>query len=317
MRLLGEALTLYYVQELTQAEVARRLGISTAKVNRLLQQAREQGMVEVKIHVPFQHLFDMEARLRAIFDLTDVIILPRLPDDTRAMAHTLGRAGAIYLVDRLQGGEVIAMGGGTAVYGVVQALEADHAYDVKVVPTSGGVQGRVTTDVNYLATELASRLGGIAYQLHAPAFTDTHANRQMFMSIGPIREILDIARGADVALMGVGTVDYETSRYVQFTALSPGEMQEIAEEGGVGEIGAYVYDRAGIPCAEAYTRRVVGLDLKELRKIPFIIGVAATAIKALPLYGALRGGYLDALITDEAAAEGILALFEEEFRMSP
>jgi DNA-binding transcriptional regulator LsrR (DeoR family) len=62
------------------------------------------------------------------------------------------------------------------------------------------------------------------------------------------------------------------------------------------------------------TRKGSGLSLAEIHNIPFRIGVAATAVKALPIYGALRGGYLHALITDETAARGILALFDQDFR---
>ena len=198
---------------------------------------------------------------------------------------------------------------------MVQALESPQAYDVKVAPVLGGVQGRLTTDVNYLAAQLAERLGGEAYRLHAPAFVDTKEHRDMLQSVGPIKEILDIARQASIALLGVGTVEPDESRFVEFTALSAEDMKRIAETcGGVGEIGAYVYDVRGMPCAENYAERVVGLSLQELERIPFVIGVAATAAKAHPLYGALRGGYLHTLITDEAAAQGILEFFDSDFR---
>jgi len=136
--------------------------------------------------------------------------------------------------------------------------------------------------------------------------------------MGPVKEILDIARRASIALLGVGTVDAEASRFVQFTALSAEDMNHIANDcGGVGEIGAYVYDIEGKPAAHEYADRVIGLTLSELQEIPFRIGIAATAAKALPLYGALRGGYLHALITDEAAARGVLGLFEQDFRKIP
>jgi DNA-binding transcriptional regulator LsrR (DeoR family) len=322
IRLLSEVLNLYYVQELTQAEVGRRLGLSTTKVNRLLQQARRQGMVEVTIRVPFQHLFDLEARLQAIFGVEEAVVIPGIArdsvptsEDPDAMVHTLGRVGADCLLRHLRDGDVLAVGGGTAVYAVALALEPARTYDVAVVPTSGGVQGLAYVDVNYLASEIAERLGGRAYQLHAPAFVETREQRDMLLSMGPVKGILDIARQANVALMGVGTVDDETSRYVKFTALLPEDMQQIAEfHGGVGEIAAFVFDIEGRPCAQEYAERVVGLGLSELRRIPVVVGVAATSAKALPLYGALRGDYLDALVTDEVAAQGVLRLFERDFR---
>jgi DNA-binding transcriptional regulator LsrR (DeoR family) len=315
--LISRVLNLYYVDELTQAEVGRRLGLSTAKVNRLLQQARQQGMVEITIRTPLQHLFDLEYRLKAIFGIQEAVVIPRIAEDVNTYVHNLGRAGANYLLDHLRDGDIIGIGGGTGVHSVVQALESARAYDVKVVPILGGVQGRVTTDVNYLAAQLAEQLGGRAYRLHAPAFVDTGEHRDMLQSVGPIKEILDIARQANIALLGVGTVEPERSRFVEFTALSAEDMKRVAEIcGGVGEIGAYVYDIEGNPCAEKYAERVIGLSLQELKRIPFVIGVAATAAKALPLYGALRGGYVHSLITDEAAAQGVLQLFDRDFHGS-
>ena len=314
-RLISQILTMYYFENLTQAEIGRQLGLSTAKVNRLLQQARQDGMIEITIHTPFQHLFDLEVKLKAIFGLMEVVVIPPVAEDPMTFIHTLGRAGAQFLLEHLRDGDIIGIGGGTGVYSVVQALEPSRKYEVQVVPVLGAVQGKVTTDVNYLAAQMAERLGGRAYQLHAPAFVDTPVHRDMLMEMGPIKEILDIARKASIALLGVGTVDPKRSRFVEFTALSTVDMERIANEHkGIGEIIAHVYDIAGRPCAHEYASRVVGLSLDELRKIPFVIGVAATSVKALPLYGALKGGYLHALITDEVAARGVIELFERDFR---
>ena len=316
--LISRVLNLYYVNELTQAQVGQRLGLSTAKVNRLLQQARQQGMVEITIRTPLQHLFDLENRLKAIFGIQEAMVIPRVAEDVSTYVHTLGRAGASYLLDHLRDGDIIGIGGGTGVHAVVQALEPSRAYDVKVAPVLGGVQGRATTDVNYLVAQLAERLGGQAYRLHAPAFVETREHRDILQSVGPIKEILDITRKANIALLGVGTVEPDASRFVEFTALSAEDMRRIADScGGVGEIGAYVYDVEGRPCASEYAERVVGLSLEELKRIPFVIGVAATAAKALPLYGALRGGYLNTLITDEAAARAVLDLFGRDFHGVP
>lgn len=314
-QLISRVLNLYYVEELTQAEVGRRLGLSTAKVNRLLKQAHQSGMVEINIHTPFQHLFDLESRLEAIFGITDVVVIPPVAEDPETFPYTLGRAAANYLLERLRDGDVVGVGGGTGVHSVVRALDPPRSYDVTIVPMIGAVQGRVTTDVNYLATQMAERLGGKAYQLHAPAFAETKEQRDTLKRMGPIKEILDIARQANIAVLGVGTVDAEQSRFVEFTALSREDLEQVASAcGGVGEVLAYVYNRQGQPCADEYADRVVGLTLRELQRIPAIIGVAATASKALPVYGALRGSHIRSLVTDEAAAKGVLQIFEGDFQ---
>lgn len=315
VRLLNTILTLYYVDEMTQTEIAQRLGLSTAKVNRMLQQAREQGYVNITIRTPFQHLFDLEARLKAVFGLQEAMVIPAVGESSSSLLNALGSVAADFLLEHLRDGDVLGVGGGTSVQAVVQAIEPTRSYQVEVVPTLGGVQGEMTTDVNYLATHMAERLGGKAYRLHAPAFADTREQCEALRSMGPVKEILDIARRATIVLLGVGTVNAESSRFVKFTALSAEDMRHISEDcGGIGEIGAYVYDIEGRPCAPEYADRVIGLSLEEIQSIRFRIGIAATAAKALPLYGALRGGYLHALITDETAARGILDLFEQNFR---
>ncbi len=315
VRLINTVLTLYYMEGLTQAEIAQCLGLSTAKVNRLLQQAREQGYVNISIRTPFQQLFDLEARLKAVFGLQDAIVIPAVAESGVSPLNALGAVSANFLLDHLRDKDVLAITPGTTVQAVAQALEAARTYEVVVVPILGSVQGPIESDMNYLATTMAERLGGKAYQLHAPAFVDTREHCETLRSMGPVKGILDIARHANMALLGIGTVDAEVSRFVQFTALSAEDLKHIAEDcGGVGEIGAYVYDVDGRPCAKEYADRVVGLRLDEIKGIPYRIGVAATAVKALPIYGALRGGYLHALITDETAARGVLELFERNFR---
>jgi len=312
---MNTALTLYYVEGLTQTEIGQRLGLSTAKVNRLLVQAREQGYVNITIHTPFQQLFELEDRLKAVFGLKDVTVIPSVAESSSSPLTALGAAAADFLLTHLREGDVLGIGGGSAINALVQAIAPTRHYEVEVVPLMGAVQGEITHDVNYLATNLAERLGAKAYQLHAPAFVDTRQQCETLRSMGPVKEILDIARRASIALVGVGTVNAEVSRFVQFTALSAEDMKHIAQDsGGVGDINAFVYDIEGNACAPEYADRVLGLTLAELKKIPFRIGVAATAAKALPLYGALRGGYLHALITDETAACGILNLFEQDFR---
>ncbi len=318
VRLMNTILTLYYVDGLTQTEIAQRLSFSTAKVNRLLLQAREQGYVNITIRTPFQQLFDLEDRLKAVFGLKDVIVIPAVAENGSSPLNALGAAAAEFLLAHLRDGDVLGIGGGSAVHALYQAITPARSYKVEVVPLIGAVQGEISTDSNYLAAHLAERLGGKAYQLHAPVIVDSREQCETLKSMGPVKEILDIARRANIAIIGVGTVDAEVSRFVQFTALSVQDMKHIASDcGGVGDINAFVFDIEGRACAQEYADRVLGLTLPELKSIPYRIGVAATETKARPLYGALRGGYLHALITDEAAARGVLSHFEQDFRKTP
>ncbi len=309
-RLISRVLTLYYMENLYQSEIARTLGLSTAKVNRILKSARNQGMVEVKIHAPYQNLFDLERALQERAGIAEAVVIPRLADDDATVFRTLGQAAASHLMEHIQDGDTICISGGRALYEMVQAVEPCSFSRVRVVPGVGGVQGCYHTDTNSLAAELAKRLGGRAYQLHAPAFVDTPAEKETICNIRHVKEVLEIARQAQIALVGVGNITPEASSYLHFTSLPPAELQEvITKEDGAGEILAQIFNSKGQPCALDYASRTIGLNLTDLYAIPLTIGVAALNRKAGSLAAALRGRYLKTLITDESTAKEILDNF--------
>lgn len=315
VRLINTILNLYYVERVTQAEIAERLNLSTPKVNRLIQQGRDLGYISFVIRTPYQQLFDLEARLKAVFGLQEAIVIPTTGNTSGSLLSSLGTVAADFLLERIRDGEVLAITPGTTVQAVAQSIDTTRPYQVDIVPILGAIQGDIESDMNFLAAHMADRMSANAFRLHAPAFVDSKENAKIVRSVEPVKKILDIARGADIVLLGIGTMDPEASRFVEFTALSAEDLNFIVEGcGGVGEISAHVYDIEGRPCAKEYADRVIGLTLDEIKRIPYRIGVAATAKKTLPIYGALRGDYLHALITDEAAARGVLEYFDESFR---
>jgi len=312
-RLMSRALTLYYTEEKNQKEVAEALGLSVTKVNRLLKQARERGWVEISIRTPFQNVFELEHRLQMACGIPEAVVVPQLSEDPDATLQAVGRAAANYLLQHLRDGDTICISGGKALHAVIQALEPRRRYDVRVAPATGGVQGRHYTDVNFLAAELANRLGGKAFQLHAPVFVDTPQECQTLLALRQVSEILDIAREAQIALVGIGSIIPGSPSYFELTSLNEEDGKRIVEdECGVGEILAQIYDAQGQPCALVYNQRVVGLSYETLRTIPLSIGVAATEQKVLPICGALRGKYLKTVVTDEATASGVLDLWARD-----
>jgi DNA-binding transcriptional regulator LsrR (DeoR family) len=309
-RLISRILTLYYQEDRSQAEISQDLNISVAKVNRLLKQARSLGWVEFNIHTPSQHLFELERQIEIQTGVKEAIAIPRLVDNPETILASMGQIAANYLVEHLRDGDVICSGGGRGVAAMVRALDTPRKFNVQVVPALGGVQGRFDTDVNNLAAVLAARLGGTSYQLYAPAFCDNELERDSIRSLRQVKEVLDLACKAQVAVVGVGTLDPLSSSFLQFTSLSAVEIQEITDaESGVGEILARVIDREGKLCAAGYAERVVGISLQDLRAIPLSIGIAALDNKAPAVAAALKGGYLKTIIMDEVTAKAALAYF--------
>jgi DNA-binding transcriptional regulator LsrR (DeoR family) len=142
------------------------------------------------------------------------------------------------------------------------------------------------------------------------------------MAMGPVKEILDLARRATIAVVGIGTVGYNGLYGAASAALAkggyaevtlPAGLQELVDQyGDLGQIAARIYTPRGTPCAEPWDRLVVGLTLAEIQQIPLCMGVAAGAIKAVGIHGALKAGYVKILVTDEAAAAASLDRMGQE-----
>jgi DNA-binding transcriptional regulator LsrR (DeoR family) len=320
-RLISQILMLYYLEDKSQAEIAKLLNLSTSKVNRLLKQARDQGWVEIIIRTPFSKVLDLERQIQSTYGIPEAFIIPSVTTEPDAAVQTLGRAAADYLLQRVRDGDTICISGGKSVHAMVEAMEPKRRYRVRVVPATGARRGKLFTDVNYLAARLAERLGGEAYQLNAPVFVDTVEEREALLSMRHISEVLAMARQAQIAVVGIGSIVPTQSSYFDLLATTIPDPQAwgrmIEQVDGHGEIFAYVFDGQGNLCLPHYNERVVGLELAELKNIPLTIGVAATAEKARPLHGALSGGYFNTLITDEVTAQDVLKLHHSKTAQRP
>ncbi|MEA5077004.1 MAG: sugar-binding transcriptional regulator [Anaerolineaceae bacterium] len=311
-RLLGTVLTLYYTENKSQSQIAEQLELSIAKVNRVLQTARRQGLVEIKIHTPFQRVLEMERELKELSGVRDAVVVPHLSNLPDATLQDVGQAAAIYLLENLKENDTITLGGGRALSATIDSLIPHKKYNIRVVPAIGGVQGQHFTDVNNLAAEAARCLGGVSFQLHAPAYMDTDMEREILYRSRQVSEVLDLARQASIAMVGIGTLIMPgLSSYLHFNNVTADELYEINQvHHGVGEIFSQAFDFDGKECAPQYSRRVIGLSLQELKSIPLVIGVAAAPHKSIPVAAALKGHYLKAIILDEETASDVIGILK-------
>ena len=177
-RQIYSVLVMHFQEGITQSEIARITKLSHAKVNRLIKQGREMGMVEINIRSPYQALFDLEVRLKAATGLETVRITPAASQNPQTILKQVGAAAASLLLETLKDGDTVCITGGKGLSAVVDMLGPNRAYDVEVVPATGLVQGKHYTDVNHVATQMAERLGGKAFLIHAPLFADSVAERR-------------------------------------------------------------------------------------------------------------------------------------------
>lgn len=312
LKLLAEVATLYYEDELTQEEIARRLGISRSNISRLLTEARGKGVVEIRINYPWQTSPVLQTELVERFGLSVARVLKSGGYDYKRMLQGLGALAARYLEGVIQERSIFAIGWGTAVYEVVSALRPMRKMDIDVVQMIGAIgSGDPLIDGPELARVLANNLNGRFNHLHAPLIVGNAEVQQALLEEQQIAETLQTARKADIAVVGIGSVEPSISSLIRAGYIDEQELASICQSGAVGDICARQFDIRGQVLDIELNRRVVGIDCASLKEIKCVVGVAGGILKAPAILGALRGGFLDVLVTDDKAAKEVLRLDEE------
>ncbi len=307
---LAEAAHLYYIEGFSQQQVASALETTRSNVSRMLQAAREQGIVRFQVVRPLHRQSALERSLVEQFGLDEAIVLAADAGGDRL--PRVGELAAEWVTDNVKDGMRLTLSWGRSLRALARALQVDQAYDVDVVQMGGDLQLDPKLSGHELVRELAASLGGRYSYLHAPAILDTPAMVEELRALRPIRDELDKARAADVALVGIGGYGQGfAAQLLESAHLSPDERAELDEEAPAGDILARFYDDEGRQIDTPLRRRVLALELDELREIPTIVGIAAGESKARGILGALRGGHVDVLITDQTAAASALHLHRE------
>ncbi|MFW5748214.1 MAG: sugar-binding transcriptional regulator [Chloroflexota bacterium] len=310
-QLLADVATLYYRNNLTQAEIAEKLGVSRPSVSRLLREARDLGVVQITINAPVRRSRSLGERLKAASPVSEVHVITAGSRGYSQVVEALGVVAAQVLQRKLQDHMVLGISWNTGVYQVVRALQHARRMDVTVVQLTGSANNvNPLLDGPDLARWLADTLGGRYMYLPAPMVVPSAEVREALMQDRTIKHRLSMARGADLALLGIGSVIPPLCSMLQTGYITEEDLNEISALGGVGDILGTFYDQDGQPLDIPLRNRVVGLQLHELHDIGCVIGVAGGGEKAKAIAGALRGGYIDCLVTDDKAAQAIIDMID-------
>ena len=299
----------YYEQDQKQDEIALKIGTSRSTISRMLLEAREAGIVEIKIHYPWKSDTNLEQELTAHFSIQQAIVLSSRGRAYLEILRGIGVLAARCLESILQPKSVLGISWGTAVHSAVQALQPRERMQITVVQMIGAVGTEdPLIDGPDLARALANVYGGEYRYLHAPLIVENGTLRKALLEEQPIRETLLLARQADVALVGIGSLDLNFSSLLRAGYLNRESLAQLEVQGAVGDICARHYDDQGRVMDIGLNHRIVGIELKDLQNIEHVIGVAGGEAKAEAILGALRGQHLDILVTDDTAAKKVLTL---------
>ena len=297
---------LYYHEALTQAEIAQRLGVSRPSVANMLARAREEGVVRISVRPDYLSALTLAKELRGYFGLQDALIVPS-QDETGTLYRSLGQAGALYLEGVLSPGDVLATAWGATVLEVARALSGESVPDLTIAQALGGLSTAAQFNPGKVASIMADKLGARAYHLYVPAVVESAEVRDILLRDRFIRSAFEVAKGADKGVFGVGKMAHDAT-VVRAGFVTPHEIDELAREGAVGDLAGRFFGPDGRPVHTELSERLIALSLDEMRAISPLIVVAGGQGKAEAILGALRGSYIDVLITDERTARRVLAL---------
>jgi len=307
---LVEVAQAYYLEARTQAEIARTLGISRSQVSRYLSEAREQGIVQIRVVAPDEQASDLADRLRRRYrHLRAVIAAPVFDSDPEVVRATVGRYAANFLAETVRERQRVVLGCGRSLRATVRALPRREIPGVMVIQAMGNLGHEAhQIDYNEIARDAAAAFGGRPYYLSAPAILGGGSgSAAQFIEANPmLREALALARQADVFVVGLGSMESDMV-YARYGLIREEELADLQGR-AVGDICGRFFDMDGREEPSAFAERIVGISLEDIQPAELAIGVACGPDKAAPLLGAVRGRFINVLVSDEQTLRSVLAL---------
>ena len=307
--LLADVAEMYYLDQKNQAEIAKHIGVTRSMVSRLLTEARESGMVEIRIHRTVQFDRELESALIKHFGLKDASVVAIANYDNERLLRALGTAGAQTLRRYLAPKKILGLAWGTSISATVDAFEVSEPMNIRVVQMVGAMGARnMEYDGHRLVSRLSEKVGGEAYSLNAPFICQSAEMAKALLETKSIKETITLSKKSDVALCGVGTTAPEYSSFYLAGSVSLQELNGLLQEGAIGDVCGLHFDENGHPTADDFTERLVTIRPKNLLSIPVRLGVAGGEGKVKAILGALRSKYINVLVTDSVTARKVVDL---------
>jgi DNA-binding transcriptional regulator LsrR (DeoR family) len=297
---------LYFNQKMTYAEIGEVIHVSRFTVSRLLQKAKDQGIVEIKIHEKWEQNEDLAKQLCKKFSLKDAVVLKRHGRSGRELCDGLGYLAAIYLDQKLQPGWILGVSWGRTLDSLVSRLEPSVKKNIKVVQMMGHA-GLVNPKIDGpdLVRRLAEKYEGEYFYLPAPLIVEDIQLKENLIEQPRIKNIIEMASHANILVSGIGELELENysvwSGYLTFD-----DIVYLKNSGAVGHICGQFYDSEGRLLDVEINKRFVGMKLEDISNVDWAICVAGSNKRAEAIASGLRGRLFNVLITDDMICEQIL-----------
>lgn len=297
---------LYYTGGLTQDQIARELGVSRQRAQRLVSKAMTDGLIHVRINHRIGACLDLERALTARFHMTRCRVAPSLGpggDAVRAIAPAAAAELERFL--RMPTPLTVALGTGRAMRGMVDAMVALEAPQHRLVSLIGNIAPDGSASFFDVVMRIADKVRAPHYPMPVPVISPTPAENAAFHALGPVKKVVDLARRADVIFVGVGQMSTDAPLLAD-GFVTRAELADMQAAGAAGEVAGWVFDKAGVYLDVGTNTRTGGVRITPGLDRPSV-GIAAGASKVPAIYAALKSRIINGLVTDEATAQALLA----------
>ncbi len=305
-QLATRAAWLYFIGNSTQAQIAKKLGLTRLRVNRLLAQAREQGLVQIHVTGRLASCVALEHALVDRYGLRDAVVVPT-PAEAAQLRSVLAAAAGYYLSQHLHDNMSVGVGWGRTLRLSLSSVARRSYRKLSVVSLIGGLTQSSAVNPHETASHLADIVGGQCYYFAGPAFTDSAASRDILMNQPMLREVFERGRTVDLAFLSVGDLAHANTM-TALNLISEAEVKSLQAAGAVGDLCSHWINTAGEVIDHPLNSRAVGLPPVHLKGVKESILVSGGKAKVGVMHGALVAGYANRLLTDEATAAQLLAL---------
>lgn len=294
--------SLYYRDGLTQAQIAKQMGISRPVISKMLQLAKAQGIVTIYIKDENAEVIQLANALVRKYDLQDAIVVSSQSDYLESQ-RAVAQAAAAFISECLPNIQSIGISWGTTLAEVVNAMAYESFPKVTVRPLVGGVASQhVSYDTNHLAFRLSEKLGARCSYLYAPALAESKELALALNQSQLVQKAIADAKAVDLALIGVGNPQ-ASSTWCQLGYMTADCLRD---ERIVGDAVGSLFDKKGKTIDNKMTARMIGIKVEELTKIPKTMLIGAGIQKARSIRALLLGKRANLLVVDQSLAESLM-----------
>lgn len=297
---------LYYEESLTQNKISDILCISRPTVSRLLDQGRKSGIVKIEVVNSIENNYgNLERNIEKKFNLREVLIVDDDTDENIGKKY-IGKSCADYLERIVKSNNKIGVSMGTTIGNIARYINPNPKLNLTFLPLVGGVgQTQIEIHPNQIVMDLSRAFKGNFKLLHAPAVVSKPDIRNDFLKEKSIKDILEMIKNVDIAIVGIGSPVVEKSTMMSSGYFDLNDLKIFKKEGAVGDICLQFYNINGDFKGFKFNDRVIGTNLDNIKNIKTVIGLANGKEKIEAIAGALHGGLINVLITNYSNAKTI------------